>query len=99
MLLVSDLVSTVSGTQEHVKCCDESDHDPTALCSTSGRAHAPDQNLQAALCAFPNPQDRMQDVRGHVAAQPFSECFPNLPPFAHSVLRNPSGFPSYQYRI
>lgn len=86
MLLVPDLVATVSGTQEHVKCCDESEHDPTALGSTSGRAHVPDQNVQAALSAFPNTQGRMQDVRGHVAAQPFSKCFPNPPPFAHSEL-------------
>lgn len=99
VLLVSDPVSAVSGTQEHGKCCDESDHDLTALCSTSGRPPVPDQDLQAALCAFPDPQGRMQDVRRHVAAQPLSKCFPNLPPFAHSVLWNTSGFPSYQYMI
>lgn len=89
VLLVSDPVSAVSGTQEHGKCCDESDHDLTALCSTSGRPPVPDQD----------PQGRMQDVRRHVAAQPLSKCFSNLPLFAHSVLWNPSGFPSYQYMI
>lgn len=55
MLLVSDLASAVSGTQERTKCHDESDHNHPALCSASDRGRGCSQGQHMTLTKICSP--------------------------------------------